>query len=72
MIKGYVMDKYLINGMDRIEFRNQILECIIGQDENGDNVKLKELSIDSFLLLQEQISKNYKQQESKVKLIRAA
>ena len=34
------MKKYLKDGMDRIEFRNQMMECIIGQDENGDDVKL--------------------------------
>lgn len=38
------MKKYLKNGMDRIEFRNQMMESIIGQDENGNDIKLMHLS----------------------------
>lgn len=48
--------QYLKEGMDRIEFRNQLMELIIGNNSNGDEVKLKEFKLkDIILYLKEQI-----------------
>ena len=48
--------QYLKEGMDRIEFRNQLMELIIGNNSNGDEVKLKEFELkDIILYLKEQI-----------------
>lgn len=50
------MEKYLKDGMDRIEFRNQMMECTIGQDENGDDIKLIHLPKNEVLkYLEEQL-----------------
>lgn len=49
--------QYLKEGMDRIEFRNQLMELIIGNNSNGDEVKLKEFDLkDIILYLKEQIT----------------
>ena len=48
--------QYLKEGMDRIEFRNQLMELIIGNNSNGDEVKLKEFELkDIIIYLKEQI-----------------
>jgi hypothetical protein len=48
--------QYLQEGMDRIEFRNQLLELIIGNTPNGDEVKLKDFKLNDIILyLKEQI-----------------
>ena len=49
--------QYLKEGMDRIEFRNQLLELIIGNNSNGDEVKLKDFDLkDIIVYLKEQMT----------------
>lgn len=48
--------QYLQEGMDRIEFRNQLLELIIGNTPNGDDVRLKDFDLKNIIIyLKEQI-----------------
>ena len=52
-----MITQYLKEGMDRIEFRNQLMELIIGNNSNGDEVKLKEFDLkDIILYLKEQLT----------------
>mgnify|MGYP003490049213 FL=1 len=37
-------EEFLKDGMDRIEFRNQLMELVIGTDDDGELIKLKNLS----------------------------
>lgn len=51
-----MITQYLKEGMDRIEFRNQLLEIIIGNTPNGDDVKLKDFDLKNIIIyLKEQI-----------------
>ena len=36
-------EEFLKDGMDRIEFRNQLMELIIGTSNDGELIKLKSL-----------------------------
>lgn len=48
--------QYLQDGMDRIEFRNQLRELIIGNTLNGDDVRLKDFDLKNIIIyLKEQI-----------------
>lgn len=48
--------QYLQEGMDRIEFRNQLMELTIGNTLNGDDVRLKDFDLKNIIIyLKEQI-----------------
>ena len=49
-------EEFLKDGMDRIEFRNQLMELVIGTDDNAELIKLKTLSKNEILYyLKEQL-----------------
>lgn len=49
-------EEFLKDGMDRIEFRNQLIELAIGTDNDGELIKLKTLSKNEILYyLKEQL-----------------
>ena len=49
-------EEFLKEGMDRIEFRNQLMELAIGTDDDAELIKLKTLSKNEILYyLKEQL-----------------
>lgn len=49
-------EEFLKDGMDRIEFRNQLMELAIGTDVDAESIKLKTLSKNEILYyLKEQL-----------------